>query len=310
MATDHSSMHLGKRPRRHDPRTLKLGRYVKSTLAPAPPCVDYTRGITNWGMMLNDQLGCCTIAAVAHAVQTWTANAGTEISFPDPVILDYYQTWDGYNPADPATDQGGVELDVLNDWRQQGFAGQALDAYGAIELAQGPHPTIPLLEVMDAIWLFGGAYIGVELPLTAQNQEVWDIEDRVIGRSGDRVNSGEIGSSDHLSIGSSEEQKSNQQMNPSTDEPITGSPDLPITRSPDDPGSWGGHAVYLVAYDQKTLTCITWGQLKKMTWQWFAKYCSEAYGLVAKDWLEASGVSPSGFDLAALENDLKAVTSP
>jgi hypothetical protein len=58
---------------------------------------------------------------------------------------------------------------------------------------------------------------------------------------------------------------------------------------------------------QSTLTCITWGQLKKMTWPWFAKYCSEAYGLVSKDWLKASGISPSGFDLAVLENDLRLV---
>jgi hypothetical protein len=56
------------------------------------------------------------------------------------------------------------------------------------------------------------------------------------------------------------------------------------------------------------LTCITWGRPKKITWAWFAKYCSEAYALVSKDWLEVSGVSPSGFDLATLENDLKSVT--
>jgi hypothetical protein len=46
-----------------------------------------------------------------------------------------------------------------------------------------------------------------------------------------------------------------------------------------------------------------------MTWAWFEKYCSEAYALVSKDWLSASGVSPSGFDLATLESDLKAVSA-
>jgi hypothetical protein len=304
-------MRLGKLPRRHDPRTLKLARYLTSALPPAPPCIDYTCGIKEWGMMLNDQLGCCTIAAVAHVVRVWTANAGYEISFPDPVILDYYQAWDGYKPSDPASDQGGVEIDVLNAWRQQGFAGQALEAYGAINLGSevrgpkseaqipqtgtsgSPSPqhisVLPNLDVMDAIWLFGGAYIGVELPISAQTQDVWDVS-----------------------------------ANPGPD---------------DEPGSWGGHAVYLVGYDsvvtgspfadfrssleepsisppssidnrQSTITCITWGQLKKMTWRWFAKYCSEAYGLVAKAWLKASGVSPSGFDLSTLEADLKAVTGP
>jgi hypothetical protein len=58
-----------------------------------------------------------------------------------------------------------------------------------------------------------------------------------------------------------------------------------------------------------TLTCVTWGRPKKMTWAWFEKYCSEAYALVSKDWLESTGVSLSGFDLATLANDLKLVTA-
>ena len=62
------------------------------------------------------------------------------------------------------------------------------------------------------------------------------------------------------------------------------------------PGSWGGHAVYVVAYDARGLTCITWGRLKRMSWNFWAAYCDEAYGLLAKDWFEASGKAPSGFD--------------
>jgi hypothetical protein len=45
-----------------------------------------------------------------------------------------------------------------------------------------------------------------------------------------------------------------------------------------------------------------------MTFAWFEKYCSEAYALISKDWLRSNGVSPSGFDLAALERDLGAVS--
>jgi len=327
-------MHLGKRSRRNDPRTLKLARYLlpgaPGAALTAPASCDYTRGITNWGMMLNDQLGCCTIAAVGHAVQVWTANASQEVTVPDSAILSYYEQWDGYNPQNPSSDQGGVELDVLNDWRQQGFAGHSLDAYVAIELGTGgsglgardsgqgealPPPALtpatqpPISsQVALAIWLFGGAYIGVQLPIRAQKQKVWDVP-----------------------------------QNPGPD---------------DEPGSWGGHAIFLVGYDFNagtrdtgngtrvttptlsappllnqeagfagpsrvpqvpnpesrvpcpgTLTCITWGQLKKMTWAWFEKYCDEAYAPVSKEWIEAQGVAPSGFDLATLEADLNLVTA-
>jgi len=252
MLIDHSNLKLGKRARRHDVRTLKLARYLagpeQAPLQP-PASIDYTRGITDWGMMVNDQLGCCTIAAVGHAVQTWTANSSRELTVPDSTILEYYEKWDGYNPANPSTDQGGVELDVLNDWRQGGFDGVSLDAYVAVELgthdtrlgarelgngngesgaekresgvgswdlgvgiqnsqttAPNPPPSTPH-PIAQAIWLFGGAYIGVELPISAQRQDVWDV-------------------------------------------PANPGPD-------DEPGSWGGHAVYLVGYDLRGMGGVT-----------------------------------------------------
>jgi hypothetical protein len=165
---DHSQMKLGKRARRDDRRTLKLARYMTAALPSPPPSVDWTRGVTDFGMMLNDRLGCCTIAAVGHAVQTWTLNAlGRELTVPDSTILNYYEVWDGYNPADPGSDQGGVELDVLNDWRQEAFNGHSLDAYVSLS------PDHPIPDIATAIWLFGGAYIGLELPISAQNQDVW-----------------------------------------------------------------------------------------------------------------------------------------
>ena len=45
-----------------------------------------------------------------------------------------------------------------------------------------------------------------------------------------------------------------------------------------------------------------------MSWAWFEKYCDEAYALISCDFLEANGVSPSGFDFATLEKDLTLVT--
>lgn len=72
------------------------------------------------------------------------------------------------------------------------------------------------------------------------------------------------------------------------------------------PGSWGGHAVPVVAYDPQGLTVVTWGALKRMTWEFWGAYCDEAYAILSDDFLTA-GKAPDGIDLATLEADLNEV---
>lgn len=165
---DFRTMKLGKRAPKLEPgRRLMLAKYTASLPAP-PPSADWSGGVTSWGEMLNDNLGDCTIAAVGHAVQVATLAAGSEVTVSDSDVLTAYEVWDGYNPSDPSTDQGGVEVDVLNAWRQNGFAGHALTAYADPDPGNVNH-------VKQAIANFGGVYIGLALPLSAQNQEIWDV---------------------------------------------------------------------------------------------------------------------------------------
>jgi hypothetical protein len=161
-------MKLGRKAIKTDSRTLALGKYLTPGLPPPPPAADWTKGITSWGMMMNDTLGDCTIAGCGHAVQVWSANNGKEVTVADSTIESFYEKWDGYVPGNPSTDNGGVELDVLNDWKKQGFAGNALAAFADPKVAN-------LTEVRQSIALFGGVYIGLSLPITAQNQTVWDV---------------------------------------------------------------------------------------------------------------------------------------
>ena len=165
---DHSKMKLGRKAIKTDSRTLAFAKYLTPALPPPPPAADWTKGIASWGMMLNDTLGDCTIAGVGHAVQVWTPNTGAEVTVPDSTIESYYEQWDGYVPGNPNTDNGGVELDVLNDWQKNGFAGHSLVAFA------DPKPA-KLVEIHQSIALFGGVYIGLSLPLTAQKQDVWDV---------------------------------------------------------------------------------------------------------------------------------------
>jgi hypothetical protein len=181
-------------------------------------------------------------------IQEWTANAGKQVVPPTAAIIKAYEDISGYNPGDPSSDHGAVEIDVLNHWRRTGIAAHRVAAY--VKLTPGDHE-----HVKAAVNLFGGCYIGVLLPKTAQTQEMWDVPPR--GPAGDGA-----------------------------------------------PGSWGGHAVPVVGYDEAGLTVVTWGALKAMTWNFWAAYCDEAYAVLSTDFLD-NGKTPQGFDIATLRTDLQ-----
>lgn len=46
------------------------------------------------------------------------------------------------------------------------------------------------------------------------------------------------------------------------------------------PNQFGGHCVYVCGYNPEGLTCITWGKRQFMSWDFFDKYCDEAYGTI------------------------------
>jgi hypothetical protein len=233
---------LGKLPVRYDVRTLKLAKYVAAAMPTPPKICNWTKGIKSYGMMLNDNLGDCAIAAPAHQVQIWTMNASKEHTISDNDVLKAYEAVGGYKPGHPDTDNGCNMLDVLNYWRKTGISDHKINAYAAIDLKYLDH-------FLQGVYLFGGSYIGLQLPTSAQGQSVWK---------------------------------------------YTG----------DKPGTWGGHAVEVVAYDSYYFTCITWGKLQKMTHEFFTVYADEAYAILSKEWIEKNKLSPNHFDISQLEADL------
>lgn len=167
---DHAQVRLGRKAVKRDSRTLQLRDYIAPAALPTPPkSYSYLGTGVQWGDMCNSKLGCCTIAGVGHASQVWTLNAsGVMVAVPDQAILDKYSAWDGYVPGNANTDSGGVELDVLNDWKRDGFQGVTLEGFVEVDY------TDPDM-VNAAMWLFGGLYIGINLPASAQNQALWDV---------------------------------------------------------------------------------------------------------------------------------------
>ncbi len=73
-------------------------------------------------------------------------------------------------------------------------------------------------------------------------------------------------------------------------------------------GSWGGHAIRMGAYDADGITVSTWGRKQRATWDWWAKYGSEAFAVISADQLNPQGQSPLGFAMDKLREDLANIT--
>lgn len=173
---------LGRKPRKFNPRVPHLSsfRASKADIAAPPPSADWLSKMpADLGMMLNDQLGDCTCAAVYHAIQTWTYNiSGHMLTEPDTEVLRLYEMACGYNPADPNTDQGGDEQHVLTFWKQVGAP--LMGARGArnrlvsfIEVDPRNHDDVKLM-IADC----GMVYIGFEVPaylMDGDPAHTWDV---------------------------------------------------------------------------------------------------------------------------------------
>lgn len=161
---------LGKGPVKEDPRTLMLSKYV-GAVTPPPASVDYLTGVPAWGMFKNDTLGDCTCATTGHYVQQWTYDAAkNEVTISDSDIVVAYSAVSGYDPQTGANDNGAVELDVLNYWHKTGVGGHKIAAF--VKVTPSNHD-----QVKQAVNLFGGVYIGLGLPISAQNQvgSLWTV---------------------------------------------------------------------------------------------------------------------------------------
>jgi hypothetical protein len=69
----------------------------------------------------------------------------------------------------------------------------------------------------------------------------------------------------------------------------------------------GGHAVVLPGYDAQGPIVISWGQLYKMTWQFFSKFTDEVYAIADSFWVDAGGKTPAGMTLTQLEAQMQAL---
>ena len=162
----------GKLPARHDERTLSYEKYITpAKLPPVPETLHWEQKLpADWGMMGNYNFSDCTVASAGHLVMSWTGNAaGKPKVIPEKEIIAAYSAITGFNPVTHTNDNGAGLLEVLNYWRKTGIGNDKIEAFVALE--HGNHA-----QLKEAVFLFGGCYIGLQLPDTATvAQKVWTV---------------------------------------------------------------------------------------------------------------------------------------
>lgn len=164
-----------------DPRTFRLGALLElpAVLPSVPSSWRYAHALRTVPMFANDRYGCCTCASHGHRIKAQEFSAQQrEAPVTDADVLKAYSDVTGFDPARPETDNGAYMLDVANYMRRTGMGREkdgtrhTIDAFVKVDHANHP-------EVKTACNLFGGVWVGVWLPISAQAQtgpdKAWDV---------------------------------------------------------------------------------------------------------------------------------------
>lgn len=266
--SDGRTLRLGKLAPVYDSRALHMSKYT-SALPPPPPSCDWTRGVINFGEMLNNKLGCCAESAIGHATQIVTLNTHDyELTPANSIIELLYEYSSGYIPGDPSTDNGSVVAYVLNYVLKHGLGthrrNRSLRALGELSAYAYVDP-LNVDLVKQSLATFGVVDIGLALPITCQSQigGIWNI------------------------VG-----------NPATD------PDS----MPNSWGGHSTVLVgYRTINGCTQFLTITWGKLQWIAQSFFTVYVDEAYVLLYAAWLKKLSAQASDL-VAQLEADFHLIT--
>lgn len=158
-------MKLGKLAPKFHPKTLQLKKYLTGEL-PAPASKvfrEYKVPEVAKQLFGNDKYGDCTCAGAANLLILMTCHTGSVVIPTLQNVLDLYTAVTGFDQATGANDNGAAMTDVLEYLRTVGLCDHKILAWAQIDHNDTEHRKI-------ACDLFGGTYVGVKLPQSAQNQ--------------------------------------------------------------------------------------------------------------------------------------------
>ena len=262
------AMRLGKKPfpitrRRQLAAHMARHQALMLDLQQPPASADWQQNLENWGMLGNDQYGDCTVAAACHAIMCWTLNVQGQ-----PAAIDELEARQAFQLINPRF--------VYNpEAPSNSVGGKSVFLQDTIHWwyehgiagrkidAYGLLPFQNLDSVKRAIAYFGACCIGIQLPSDEADP---DHPDAAIGSSDWDVATSTL-------------------TGPGTD----ADPNL-------------GHCVLGIAYDAEGLNVVTWGAVKRMSWDFLNKYMDEAFVMLSlNDWVAPNGEAPSGLNADQLK---------
>jgi hypothetical protein len=160
---------LGKLPARPGAISFKFSKYFKVAALPTPPAVfGHYSAVNYWGVLGNDTAGNCVEAGGCHESMLWTAEAGTVAPFNDSCALSDYSAITGFDPNNPATDQG-TDMQAAASYRRKTGLIDANGVRHKVDAYVAP-ATGDVNELMAATYLFGAVGFGFQFPASAMTQ--------------------------------------------------------------------------------------------------------------------------------------------
>jgi hypothetical protein len=145
----------------------------RATLAAhaAPPERNWQAAIDMTDPLGNDVLGDCVEVAALRSIQVRLASTGRAVWTPTrTTAVGLYGAWGGYDPANPATDQGTDVVAAMTAWCATGVAVEPglLDVpqWTKLDPANAGH-------IKLSIELTGGVLFSFNLPLAVQDAPAW-----------------------------------------------------------------------------------------------------------------------------------------
>ena len=162
MAKKKYGLELGKLPATRLAGVETLSAYASGKLPTPPASVAVPGPVADYPMDGNDVWGDCTIAGIAHLLAAWNILVDST-SIPVPTAQQCIALYEQLTGSNTPPGDGLNETTLLAQWRKEGLFGNQIEAYAPVDYKS-------IIDLHQAVAFYGGAYLGIACPESAQQQ--------------------------------------------------------------------------------------------------------------------------------------------